>query len=562
MYGNYYVVVLSSQELHCRCLMSNPTCWPNASVWQNFNESIDGRLVSVRSTASFCVGNPPNMEVCNSALSQWTNSTWRADQIGSMQNYNWENVSCSGDPGNVTCTQGSIPRLGINATTVEHVLATIRLASVNNLRLVIKSTGHDYLGRSTAADSLLLWLHHMKNMNLLEQYTSCTGEIVSNAIRLSAGVQWGEVYSWLARYKLIAIGGISSTVGAIGGYLQGGGHGPLSRWKGMAADQVLEFDVVTADGQRRTVNACQNQDLFWALRGGGGQTFAVVLSAVLRTFPSPSIVSTIYSISATNEVRYARLILDFIRFMPTLADVDYSGYFYLIDLTLNIVYFVPNGNFTVVTSIFNEFMKNNKDLQFNANFTTMFPTFYDYFTYIMNSSDSSGGHVLFGSRLIPETIVRQQPDQLAEVLFRIRGRSKNQSIIGGHFVAGGEVSKVSINNSINPAWRTALMQIIFIQGWYENTSAADQTLLASHLRTQVELLQTVAGGSQSSCYLNEADPNEPDWQQKFFGTQAHYNRLKSIKNAVDPNGLFICKNCVGSDDWSTDLNCPKNSMPN
>jgi hypothetical protein len=69
----------------------------------------------------------------------------------------------------------------------------------------------------------------------------------------------------------------------------------------------------------------------------------------------------------------------------------------------------------------------------------------------------------------------------------------------------------------------------------------------------------VAGGSQSSCYFNEADPNEPNWQQKFFGTQDIYDRLKSIKKSVDPNGLFICKNCVGSDDWSADLNCPKRS---
>ena len=96
----------------------------------------------------------------------------------------------------------------------------------------------------------------MKSMKLIEQYTSCTGERVSNAIRLSAGSQCGEVYAWLSPQNSIAIGGISRTVGAIGGYLQGGGHGPLSRWKGMPADQVLEFDIVTADGRRQTVNAC------------------------------------------------------------------------------------------------------------------------------------------------------------------------------------------------------------------------------------------------------------------------------------------------------------------
>ena len=53
--------------------------------------------------------------------------------------------------------------------------------------------------------------------------------------------------------------------------------------------------------------------------------------------------------------------------------------------------------------------------------------------------------------------------------------------------------------------------------------------------------------------------NEADWQRKFFGSMEIYSRLKSIKDIVDPNGLFVCNNCVGSDDWSEDLNCAKSS---
>ncbi|CAM2726255.1 unnamed protein product [Rotaria socialis] len=542
--------------------MSDANCWPSLSVWQNFNESVHGRLIPVQPSVAFCSGNPPNDDLCNNALTEWTNSKWRSDQVGSMQNHNWENTSCSDHLGNVTCTQGSVPRLAVNATTVEHVQATVRFSSAENLRLVIKTTGHDYLGRSTAPDSLLLWLHYMKSMTLIEQYISCTGENVANAIRLGAGVQWGEVYAWLSTYNLIAIGGASITVGAIGGFLQGGGHGPLTRWKGMAADQVLEFDVVTADGQRRTVNACENKDLFWALRGGGGGSFAVVLSAVLRTFPSPSIVSALYTVSALNKDRYARFIHDFIRFIPILADVGYAGYFYMTDTSISIALFVPNGNFTVATAIIDKLIKNNTDLQFSTNSTHLFPSFYDYFALIMASSNLAGGNVLLGSRLIPEEIVRDQPDRVAEALFQARGLSKTQSILIGHLVAGGEIAKISINNSVNPAWRSSLLHMINAQTWDDGTTVNDQNMIASRLRVQVEILDTVAGGAQSSCYLNEADPNEPNWKQKFFGTLANYNRLASIKKELDPNGLFICRNCVGSDDWSTDLNCPKRSSAN
>ena len=113
-----------------------------------------------------------------------------------------------------TCNQGSVPILAVNATLPEHVQATLQFANTYNLRLVMKTTGHDYLGRSTAFGSLLLWLHYMKNMTLIDNFPLCTGENISNAIRLGAGVQWGEVYNWLAPYNLTAIGGASGTVGA------------------------------------------------------------------------------------------------------------------------------------------------------------------------------------------------------------------------------------------------------------------------------------------------------------------------------------------------------------
>ncbi|CAF4811649.1 unnamed protein product, partial [Rotaria magnacalcarata] len=75
-------------------------------------------------------------------------------------------------------------------------------------------------------------------MTIINQYSWCGRENISNAARIGAGAQWAEVYSWLAGFNLTAIGGAAASVGAVGGYLQGGGHSPLSRWKGLAADQV------------------------------------------------------------------------------------------------------------------------------------------------------------------------------------------------------------------------------------------------------------------------------------------------------------------------------------
>ena len=121
-----------------------------------------------------------------------------------------------------------------------------------------------------------------------------------SAVTLSAGMQWGPVYSLAAAHNVEVVGGSDPTVGVIG-LLLGGGHGPLSAQRGLAADQALEFQVVTPDGQIRTCNAYQNADLFWALRGGGGSTFAVIISVTVKTYPAQTVTAYRFLMNATNN---------------------------------------------------------------------------------------------------------------------------------------------------------------------------------------------------------------------------------------------------------------------
>ena len=499
-------------------------CWPNSTAWETFNRSIDGCLVLPKPSAAVCNSYAYNLNACEQAISHWSNSTWRSDQVGAMHHPYWENSSCSLFSPSTACNQGSVPVFAVNATLPEHVQATIRFAAKHNLRLVIKTSGHAYLGRSTAAGSLLLWLHYMKSMTIIEQYTSCSNLNVSNVARVGAGVQRGELYKWLNDLNLTAIGAITGTVGVAGGYLQGGGHSPLSRWKGIAADQVLEYDIVTADGRRQTVNTCQNSDLFWALRGGGGGTYAVVLSAVLRTFQSPSIVANLLLVTAPNENRYGQLIEDFIRFLPTLADDGWAGYFNMIDLNISITFHLPNGNLTKANMTFNQFAANNTDLHFEENLVFELPSFYHYFRFRTSLSTGSGYNVLLSSQIVSERAIRNMPEQVAKVLVQVKGQSKNRSILAGHFVAGGQVSNVSnANNSIDPAWRTVLLSVVYFQTCFETTSKIYQEKLVAHVTRQGEILERLSFGSSPASYLNEANPNEPNWQEKFFGSKTIYN---------------------------------------
>jgi FAD/FMN-containing dehydrogenase len=92
----------------------------------------------------------------------------------------------------------------------------------------------------------------------------------------------------MTKQGVVVVGGAALTVGAAGGYSLSGGHGALSPMYGLAVDNILEVDVVIADGTLLTANECTNTDLFWALRGGGGGTFGVVTRMVHKAHDSPS----------------------------------------------------------------------------------------------------------------------------------------------------------------------------------------------------------------------------------------------------------------------------------
>ena len=94
----------------------------------------------------------------------------------------------------------------------------------------------------------------------------CDSCSTNTAATITAGEDWGDIYSAAHEHDLTLVGGTGDTIG-IGGYLTGGGHSPLSAKLGLAVDQVLEIEVVLASGEVVIANEVQNSDLFWAMRG-------------------------------------------------------------------------------------------------------------------------------------------------------------------------------------------------------------------------------------------------------------------------------------------------------
>jgi hypothetical protein len=102
------------------------------------------------------------------------------------------------------------------------------------------------------------------------------------AVTVGAGINIDELNKALAKSGLYAIGAAHSSVSVAGGWSQSGGHAALSSYYGLGSDQMLEYKVVTADGKLLVANAVSNPDMFWALRGGGGGTFGVVVEATMK----------------------------------------------------------------------------------------------------------------------------------------------------------------------------------------------------------------------------------------------------------------------------------------
>ena len=204
------------------------------------------------------------------------------------------------------------PAVVIGAVDDADVIAGVRYAAENGFDLSIRGGGHSVPGFGTNDDGVVIDLGRMKGIRV---------EPETRTARTQGGTTWGDLDHATHAFGLAAPGGIVSTTG-VAGLTMGGGIGYLSRSHGLSIDNLISADVVTADGRLLHADEEENSDLFWAIRGGGGN-FGVLTNLEYRLHP----VEMIYGGPMFFEVEAARDVLSLYREFIADAPEQFGGFF-------------------------------------------------------------------------------------------------------------------------------------------------------------------------------------------------------------------------------------------
>jgi len=195
------------------------------------------------------------------------------------------------------------PRLIARCADVADVIASVGFAREHGLLLAVRGGGHNGGGLGLCDDGLVIDLSALRGIRV---------DPKARTVRVEGGCTWGDVDHATHAFGLATPSGVISTTG-VGGLTLGGGIGHLTRHFGLAIDNLLAVDVVLADGRLVGASESENADLFWAVRGGGGN-FGVVTSFEFRLHPVSTVVAgpTLWPLEQAPEVLrwYRRFIAD------------------------------------------------------------------------------------------------------------------------------------------------------------------------------------------------------------------------------------------------------------
>ncbi|CAJ2504285.1 Uu.00g116790.m01.CDS01 [Anthostomella pinea] len=548
-------------------------CWPSPNEWQQLNITLGGHLYLTVPLGAPCYPSSIyyNEVTCSIIEKDITNDLDRVGYYGQTYWQSWEacgTSACSLAPQDQTyplystCSLGRLGAYYIDVRSPSHVAAAMAFAKTHNIRLSIKNTGHDYFGRSAVPNSLALWTHNLNSLSFNDTFTlsGCPANTptLQNIGTMGAGVIAKDAYVFFnGQHNMDITGGYEETVGLAGGFGQGGGVGDFTTLYGLMVDNAVEFEVVTADGKVRIINECVDPDLFWAMRGGGGGTFAVLTKYRVQLHPVLPIhtytlkanfsaesngLRSILTAHAENQLAWSQELVT--------GSVDY-----LVDYVEfgAVLPFADDGSkLAALIAPFVEAVSKSAEITILTNNFTSYASYLDYTGFSAadaKATEAPGISQLLASRLMPRSLfaatasIAALVDAILYGITTARALSPASDITATQVVFETPVSNPDPERktSVNPAWRTALWHVIHVGEWTAPLEAAEQknvTLGFLDLLTPLKALSPGGGA-----YLNEASYEEPEWEETFWGD--NYGKLVGVKDRYDPEHLFDCWKCVG-----------------
>jgi FAD/FMN-containing dehydrogenase len=550
--------------------------WPEPAQWDALKARVGGRLIVPESP--FAQGGA----VAAEALKYIHNPYYVGDEPGLTQTSGWFGAWTS-----------KPSRYAVVAESTGDVMAAVNFARNHHLRLVVKGGGHSYQGTSDAPDSLLVWTRRMRQIEHHAAFVGqgCEGRVEPlPAVTFGAGCLWKDAYESVTTLggRYVQGGGCPSV--GIAGLVQSGGFGHFSKAYGTAASNLLEAEVVTADGQILIANACTNPDLFWALKGGGGGSLGIVTRTTLRTFDLPDFFGGVGGdIRASSDQAYRELIARFLAFYqsqlfnPLWGEHVTLGPENVLSLTM-MFRGLDTAAVEHIWAPFLDWVRGNKAYSFDnpVNVLTV-PAqhlwdgayFRKHFPGHMRFDDRPGapaanlfwdgeqneiGRFIHGYRSawLPEDILQDSKrDSLADALFEA-SRTRGIELYFGKGLAGGSPDALvrTRDTAMNPQVLDAFaLAILGADGAPAFPGMPDAKINTEQAHHDIHALDQAMAAlyrlvPDAGSYLSESDYFLRDWPSRFWGS--NYQRLATIKQRYDPNGLFVVHHGVGSEIWSED----------
>lgn len=557
----------SDSGYNCR---PSQKCWPSWQEWQQFNQSIDGNLYETIPLGAPCYANSTYYDetTCGIVGNNYNDSISRGDYYGQTYWPNWEACGTSGcsllskDPEVTlysTCSLGRLATYYVDVRNSSHISAALQFAHAHNIRISIKNTGHDFFGRSAVPNSLAIWTHNLNNLDFYPNFTAsnCPSANGRNVGEMGAGVIAANAYHFFGSHGMDITGGYEESVGIAGGFGQGGGVGDFTTTYGLMSDNAVEFEVVLASGEVRIINECNDPDLFWSMRGGGGGTYAVLTKFRVQVYPSLPIhtynfvaefagsnatkqqaLRTLVTAHANHQLNWsAELITGQGEYAPTGASFDFL-----------LPYNDDGSKLKAATASFASFVNSVAGVSVIQNNYTSYATYVDYLSYSTadaRSTEPAGIFSLLSSRLIPRHLftTSQSLEEMVEGV--VYGIEKARTLLprtATQVVMETPLSNPDANSTAAlPAWREAIWHVIHVGEWEELLSPDVQETATNGFLEMLEPLKKLTPGG--GAYVNEAHWGEAEWKETFFGE--HYAKLLDVKSMYDPTHIFDCWKCVG-----------------